>query len=206
MKNEIGIQGLLLMYVGNLAPYQGVNLLLESFALALNQTDADLAIIGGQNSDIAIYRTQAAYLGIGAHVHFLGPKPLDLLANFLSEADILVSPRISGNNTPMKIYSYLHSGKPVLATNLPTHTQILSKEVAILADPTPACFCEAMLRLMADYDLRQSLGQAGKRFVDERFTFSIFREKLNGFLDWLEADMGPKTSLSLAERQRKIVS
>ena len=30
-------------------------------------------------------------------------------------ADVLVSPRIRGNNTPMKIYSYLESGKAILA-------------------------------------------------------------------------------------------
>ena len=47
-----------------------------------------------------------------------------------------MSPRIKGNNTPMKL-SYLHSGKAVLATNLPPHTQILDNRVAMLADPTP---------------------------------------------------------------------
>ena len=43
----------------------------------------------------------------------------------LLAADVLVSPRLKGLNTPMKIYSYLDSGSAVLATRLRTHTQVL---------------------------------------------------------------------------------
>ena len=49
--------------------------------------------------------------------------------------DILVSPRIRGTNTPLKIYSYLRSGKPIVATDLLTHTQVLSPDVARLVAP-----------------------------------------------------------------------
>lgn len=206
MKTELEISGLVLMYVGNLQPYQGVNLLLESFALVLEKTHlADLIMIGGKALDIAKYQTLSAHLGIDTKVHFLGPKPIELLASCLSEADILVSPRIKGNNTPMKIFSYLHSGKAVLATNLVTHTQILDNGVAMLADPSPGCFSEAMLRLIKDEDLRKSLGLAGKRFVEERFTYAPFREKLAGFFDGLESDMRQKRTPGPAQREPKIL-
>ena len=48
---------------------------------------------------------------------------------------MLVSPRLKGLNTPMKIYSYLDSGSAVLATRLRTHTQVLDDRLAYLVDP-----------------------------------------------------------------------
>ena len=45
---------------------------------------------------------------------------------------MLVSPRSTGTNTPLKIYQYLRSGRPIVATRLLTHTQVLDDDVAIL--------------------------------------------------------------------------
>lgn len=190
MKAELSIEGLVLLYVGNLEPYQGIDLLLQSFSLVLKKRDGvDLVIIGGDPAGIQKYQRKSRYLGIDSKVHFLGPKPLELLPTFLSEADILVSARTKGNNTPMKIYPYLHSGKPVLATNLPTHTQILDSKVAMLAEPHPIAFSEAMLRLIVDEKARQSLGMAGKILAEEQFSYTAFRRKVDGFLDWLEGEI-----------------
>ena len=47
-----------------------------------------------------------------------------------------MSPRSTGTNTPLKIYQYLRSGRPIVATRLLTHTQVLDDEVAFLTAPT----------------------------------------------------------------------
>lgn len=193
MKAELGIRDVMLMYVGNLEEYQGIDLLLESFALAVKKTNrADLVIIGGEAPDIQKYLRKSRQLGIQQKVHFLGPKPVEHLGLYLSEADILVSPRLKGNNTPMKLYSYLHSAKAVLATNLPTHTQLIDNRVALLGDPHCEAFSKAMLRLIEDNKLRAELGRAGKHLIEEKFTYSAFREKLNGLFDWLQIELREK--------------
>jgi glycosyltransferase involved in cell wall biosynthesis len=190
MKSELQIDGLVLMYVGNLQPYQGIDLLLESFALASQQTaQADMVIIGGHISDVHKYQKKSHHLGIQRKVHFCGPRPLEHLGEYLAEADILVSPRIIGKNTPMKLYSYLDSGIAVLATDLPTHTQLLDSRVAMLAEPSPKAFSEAMLHLMEDENLRRNLGQAGKKLIEEHYSYGVFREKLKGLFDWLETEV-----------------
>lgn len=193
MRKELGISGLLVMYVGNLEEYQGIDLLLESFALVLINTDLiDLVIIGGQASDIQKYERKSRHLQIEQRIHFLGPKPVGHLAEYLSQADILVSPRIKGDNTPMKIYSYLHSGKALLATRLATHTQVLDSRVAALADPFPDAFSKAMLRLIEDETLRMDLGKAGKTLIEEKHTYTAFRKKMLSLFDWLEMEVAQK--------------
>lgn len=203
----------MLMYVGNLEPYQGIDLLLESFALTLKQTEkADLVIIGGQVSDIRRYQKKAHHLGIQRKVHFCGPRPLERLGEYLSEADILVSPRITGNNTPMKLYSYLHSGTAILATDLITHTQLLDRRVAMLAESSPKAFSEAMLWLIEDERLRRTLGELGKKLVEEQYSYQVFRDTLTGLFDWLEMQVGreplswttsPKSFIGFSKNNKK---
>jgi glycosyltransferase involved in cell wall biosynthesis len=188
LRKELGVgNSLIVMYVGNLEAYQGIDLLIESFALALREINrADLVIIGGTVSDIQKYKSKSSALGIEDKVHFLGPKPVESLSNYLSQADILASPRIKGGNTPMKLYSYLHSGKAVLATDLPTHTQILDSCVALLSAPFPGEFSKGMLSLMQNSPLRLQLGKAGKKLVEEKYSYESFKKELNNLYDWLE--------------------
>lgn len=169
------------MYVGNLEKYQGIDLLVESFALAKAQAPAlELVVIGGQQADIDAYREKARALGV--NITFTGPKPVAHLGAYLEQADVLASPRIKGGNTPMKLYSYLASGKPVLATDLRTHTQVLDDSLAVLTAPTPAAYAEGMARLAGDPALRAALGAAGKAIIAARYSYARFHETLTGVL------------------------
>jgi len=186
-----GVDGFLFLYVGNLAPYQGIDLLLESFALASERMkDAHLVIIGGAPRDVAGRRREVERTGLSGRVHFAGPKPLRRLPAYPRQADVLVSPRLQGVNTPMKIYSYLDSGVPVLATNLRTHTQVVEPDAAMFADPDPASYAAAMVRLYEDEELRRSIGQAGRRLVAERYSFEVYRRRVAELLDLVRARAG----------------
>ncbi len=198
LKHELRTSRVLMLYVGNLEAYQGVDLLLESFAIAARATQGvDLAIIGGTSRDVASYRRMAETLGIGERTYFLGPRPLEELDKNLAEADILVAPRIRGINTPMKIFPYLHSGRAVLATDLPTHSQILTPEVAMLAAPTPQGFAEAIVRLTEDVDLRRRLGERGRAFVEANHTFRAHAGRLDEIYDFVTSHASRAMALVL---------
>jgi len=186
LKSQLGVDGLLVMYVGNLEHFQGIGLLLESFAFVLEKArDAHLVIIGGEQQDIQQFSAIAEDMKIARRVNFLGPKPVGDLAAYLREADVLVSPRIKGNNTPMKVYSYLQSGVPVVATDLVTHTQVLNSSVARLAPPTAQEFSLGILQLLNDPPLRDRLGKSAQRWVRDHFSYEAFSKKVNTLYDWL---------------------
>lgn len=193
LRTELDIHGLLIMYVGNLEKYQGIDLLLSSFAEAGSEAElADLVIVGGERSDITRYRAVCDRLHIQRRVHWLGPKPIADLGAYLREADILVSPRTKGKNTPMKIYSYLHSGKAILATDLPTHTQVLDSEVAVLAETSVPAFSKALRCLMQDADLRAKLGRAGNELIERKYSYRVYRQKVHRLLAWIEDNTEPR--------------
>ena len=173
-----------LLYVGNLEPYQGIDLLIESFArIAPGAPAARLVIIGGTPHTIERYKAKVSDLRCSPQVIFLGARPLHELAHHLQTADILVSPRTKGNNTPMKIYSYLHSGTAVLATDLPTHRQVLDSSIALLAPPSPEEFGNAMLRLLEDAALRNLLGSSAQRVAQQLYTVEAFRSQISILYD-----------------------
>ncbi len=176
------------MYVGNLEHYQGIDLLLEGFRHTLDRVpEARLVIVGGRQDDIDRYTRRSTSLGIRPAVFFLGPKPVTDLADLLQEADVLVSPRLKGLNTPMKIYSYLDSGTAVLATRLRTHTQVLDDRTAYLVDPNPVAFGNGLAALLNDPSLRARLASEAKDYVQREFTREAAHRKLASFYETVES-------------------
>ncbi len=181
-------QSLVAMYVGNLEHYQGIGLLIDGFRHTVARVpNAHLVIVGGLEQDIERYRRRAQHLGIVAQVHFLGPRPVSSLNGLLQRADVLVSPRLKGLNTPMKIYSYLDSGVAVLATRLRSHTQVLDDRTAYLVAPEPEALGDGLAHLLSDPGLRARLATQAKAYVQQEFTPAAAQRKLSAFYTMMES-------------------
>jgi len=187
LKLELGFSGKIVMYIGNLESYQGIDLLLQSFALVSEaHKDTSLVIIGGAEKDIEKYKQQSIQMGIERQVHLLGPRPVGQIGEYMTQADILVSPRTQGLNTPMKIYSYLDSGVAVLATRLSTHTQVMDDEISMLAEPDSDDFSAALLTLLSDEALRTKLALAAKEAMQREHSYPVFRQKVHDLYSILD--------------------
>lgn len=160
----------LALYVGNLEGYQGVELLVAAMAqLDQQATPCRLAVVGGRQADVDAARARAAQLGVAEHVVFTGPAPLAHLPWLLRQADILCSPRRLGANTPMKIYSYMAAGKPILATRIASHTQVLDAQSAMLVEPSAEGLAAGLTALLRDPSAGAALGAAAARIARDQF-------------------------------------
>jgi glycosyltransferase involved in cell wall biosynthesis len=168
----------IILYTGTMEAYQGIDLLLESAKHVFKQYEhVRYVLVGGNPQQIQQMKDLAALLGIEKITHFLGQRPVEEMPVFMQSADILVSPRKDGKNTPLKIYSYLKSGKPIVATNILTHTQVLNAEVAMLTDNNPEAFAEGTLQLMKDTQLRQRLAANALHLSEEKYSYDVYLEK-----------------------------
>jgi glycosyltransferase involved in cell wall biosynthesis len=176
LREELDItpETVLIIYVGNLQPYQGIDLLLNAWML-VTSPNAELVIVGGEEELLMKYRKLSENI---PRIRFIGPRPVADLPRTLAAADILISPRCEGENTPMKIYSYLHSGKMIVATAISSHLQILTAENSLLAEVEPQSLGAAITKGIEDKALRERLGKAGKEMVEERYTYAGFAQKL----------------------------
>jgi glycosyltransferase involved in cell wall biosynthesis len=159
----------LVLYTGTFEPYQGLDLLLDAMGRAARDEPAvRLLVVGGRPEQVEEARARAG--AAGAPAVFTGYQPARDIPAYVAAADILASPRISGTNTPLKIYSYLRSGRPIVATDLLTHTQVLDSGTALLARPKPEAFADAIVRLIRDPGLRARLAAAAADLAKRRYS------------------------------------
>lgn len=166
----------IILYTGNFQPYQGIPLLLEAVS-NLKEKKIILLLAGGSEREIHTLKRKTDSLSITQKVRWVGQIPPSRMSLFISLADVLVSPRISGTNTPLKIYPYLKSGKPLVATNLWTHTQVLNPQISILVNPDSLSLAEgldfALFNPQAQQRAHQAQKLAEKKYHPSRYVKTI---------------------------------
>lgn len=170
---------ILIGYVGSFAAYQGIDLLFNSIPLVTaKEPRARFVIIGGSDREIADRRAALAESGNLDAVDFAGFIDPDQLPAHLASFDILLSPRISGMNTPLKLLDYLKAGVAIVATDCPANRLILDEKTAEMSKPEPKAFAAAILRLCANPSRRASLTEGAKNILAERHNFNYFKDCL----------------------------
>ncbi len=169
----------IVLYAGNFEPYQGIPLLLE--AARYISPGTRIVLLGGTGPARREMEKEAARMGVSEAVVFLDKVSPSRVPLYVSLADVLVSPRLSGTNTPLKIYAWLRSGKPLVATNLWTHTQVLTPETAILVDPDPRSLAQGISFALTD-PAAKKIAQAAKGKAEKEFTMRKYQEKIEAVL------------------------
>jgi glycosyltransferase involved in cell wall biosynthesis len=160
------------LYTGNFERYQGVELLVDAAALA---PEAQFVFMGGEPDQVARMRARASR---GAACVFAGKRATSELPAFLGAAAVVVSPRVSGANTPFKVYTYLASGRPLVATRILTHTQLLDDSIAWLVEPTPAGLAAGIRSVLADPGEARRRAARGLALIAREYSEARHAEKV----------------------------
>lgn len=166
-------------YVGSFAAYQGIDLLFGSMPVATKlRPELHYVIIGGNEVEIAKWGAWLEGRGCRDKVAFIGKRAPDILPCYLAASDILLSPRISGVNTPLKLLDYLKVSRAIAATDHEANRLILDDSTAVLTGLDADAFAEGVARLAGDEELRSRLAANCRRLIDERYNFNVFRSGL----------------------------
>ncbi|MCH7872737.1 MAG: glycosyltransferase family 4 protein [Planctomycetes bacterium] len=180
LRRELQVEGRrVILYTGNLQPYQGVDLLVDALpGVADRHPDAVTVVVGGEPEEIARFRARSESIGVADCTRWVGQRDPETMPEFLDLAEVLVSPRREGENTPLKIYTYMASGRPTVATDLPTHTQVLDGELAILVEATPAGLADGLIRALDDPAAGSRMGARAKEAARRNHSCESFRTKM----------------------------
>jgi glycosyltransferase involved in cell wall biosynthesis len=182
----LGVDTPVVLYTGTFEAYQGLDLLFAAFAHVVRERpDARLVLAGGTPPQVEAARAQARAARIEPATIFVGQRPAEEIPSYLEAADVLVSPRSSGTNTPLKIYQYLRSGRPIVATRLLTHTQVLDDDVAMLTDPTPEGYARGILDLLDDPARAQAIGRRARSLAETKYSYEAYLARTRQACDWL---------------------
>lgn len=175
-----------IIYAGTFEHYQGLELLLGAFAKVHEQRpDAQLMLVGGRPDQVTRMAKLAHQLGIAAACRFAGRVSIWQAGRYLNTATVLVSPRIEGTNTPLKIYQQLASGKPLVATRIRSHTQVLTDRVCFLVDPEPDAFAGGLLQALNQPEEAARRSEAARQLYESAYSRACYEGKMRSFLEVL---------------------
>lgn len=172
---EIASHHKVVLYSGTFERYQGLKLLLEAVPQVLAQEPDALFVMVGLDGEHAAARIARIARDIPGHRLRLVPRqPREVIPGYFALADVLVSPRVYGGNLPLKVFDYLAAGRPIVATDIPSHRSVLTEERAILVPPRPEPLARAIVQLLHHPKLALAMANAGREFAVRRLAWGRF--------------------------------
>lgn len=176
--------GPLVVYAGTLEHYQGIDRLINGFAQAWKQnTGLRMIIAGGSEDQVSFYRSMVHELGLEEQCVLTGRVPQKMAKQLMAQATVLASPRIEGDNTPLKVYELLASGIPMIATDIYSHNQVLDDAVAFMVEPTADGFCQGILAATATDGESQRRVTRALALYENRYSRKVYETKMRALLD-----------------------
>jgi glycosyltransferase involved in cell wall biosynthesis len=184
------------MYTGTFEAYQGLDLLFEAMALVrARRADVRLLLAGGKPWQVQRAREQARAAGIEEIAVFAGERPASEIPAYLLASDVLVSPRSKGTNTPLKIYQYLRSGKPIVATRLLTHTQVLGDDTAFLTGASAGELADGILAALDNPVRAAAVGRRARELAETKYSYEAYLERTRRACSALAPRAAPVTAV-----------
>jgi glycosyltransferase involved in cell wall biosynthesis len=186
-------------YIGSLRRDRGCALMLD----VMEQLDADEAVLylGGVFADPAMEDETRQRLAAGLHdrVKLLGRVPPAELPRYLTAADVVWSPSLSGPQYSLptvdtKIFEGMAGGLAVLATNLPGRGEIVRLEECGLVVPSGIeGHLRGVRRMLANRAEVVDMGIRGRAAVERRYSWEALASDLVCFYGSLCAGLPSAT-------------
>lgn len=159
-----------LIFTGNLAPYQGVDLMLSAFQRVLaRRGDARLQIV--TESSFAAYEPMARELGVHGAIDVV-QAPFAEIPALLAGADVAVNPRIDCDGIPVKLLNYMAASKPVVSF-VGSAPGLTHQETGwLVSDGDVDGFAQGALALLDDHEMARRLGRNARQFVEAEHSWA----------------------------------
>ena len=177
-------------YVGALRTMgmdKGIDILIDS--LEFLPSHCSFYIIGGETADICYYVTYAEKKGVRQRIVFAGTIPHAHVELHMSACNVLVAPyphteHYSHYMSPMKIFEYMASGRPMVVTDLSSVREIVDETCAVFSPPDDAkALAGAIQLLMQDPQRSTDLAARARARAEHEYTWSQRAKKIITFLN-----------------------
>jgi glycosyltransferase involved in cell wall biosynthesis len=158
------------IFTGNLAPYQGIELMLEAFQTVRSRRD-DVRLVIATEDDFDRYERRATQLGVRPFIDVLRVG-FSEVPELLDRAEVALNPRVDCDGLPQKLLNYLAAGKAVVSFRGSAKHLIDGANAMVVEDNDTDAFAGAIERLLGDGALANRLGEAGRKLVHDTLTWS----------------------------------
>ena len=183
-----------LLYIGTLADWQGLDVLIRALPGILAQRPVQLHIVGrGRSRQRKFLLKQIRKLGVEASVTVRPAVPHHAVPALIAEADLCIAPlglndrNVTQGACPIKVLEYMASSRPLVASNIPIVRELVRQDVdALLFSPDdPEDLARQVLLLLQDPDLSKRLSESAAQRALTKFTWHEAQKKLTKVYDRL---------------------
>jgi glycosyltransferase involved in cell wall biosynthesis len=175
-----------IVYVGTLAPWQGIDSLLQALVHLQHRPRLRLLLVTPGKKWLRQTRANADRLGVGDRIEVRVAQSHEAVRGLVAGAVLAVAPLSRGARnelqgcSPLKIVESMAWGAPVVATDLPVVRELVRHgEDGWLVPPgSPRALAGGIERLLADPALRDRLATEACRTARERYSLSLFTGKM----------------------------
>lgn len=179
LKSRLGLDGATVLgFIGSYYGYEGLDLLLEAMPFVLARSPkVKLLLVGGGLEEQAL-KARAELLSLGEAVIFAGRVPHQDVAKYYALVDGFIYPRhpmrLTELVTPLKPLEAMAQRKPVLASDIGGHRELIAHNVTGLLFPagSPDAIAEAVNGWVADPARSARLLDEAYRYVTEVRTWA----------------------------------
>lgn len=172
-------------FVGNLAPWQGVEYLIQAAPLILSKCPNVNFLIVGDGIMKDKWMQLAEVIGVSDKFIFTGSVPYEKIPLYINASGICVAPFPKARNekiglSPLKLYEYMACGKPVVASNIKGVGNLLELEQTGIAVPpeNPDDLATAIIKLLKNESIRKKMGINSRKCVVENHSWASVAEKV----------------------------
>lgn len=184
------VAGRVVVYAGHLYPWKGSHVLARTGRFL--PEDVTICIVGGTPADVIAFRTYVQSEELG-QVRVVGHVPPTQVPVWLRAADVVVLPNSAQSvigslyTSPLKLYEYLASGRPIVASDVPAIREVIRDgETGVLVVPDdPAALAEGIRTLLTDQVRADRIGNTGREWVQSR-TWDARANLIRTFVETLE--------------------
>jgi glycosyltransferase involved in cell wall biosynthesis len=181
------------VYVGVLTEYQGIDLLIRAIPLVVREFPAVKFLILGY-PNVETYRQMAADLGVEASTCFTGKIPYQAVPNYLSLAQVAVSPKISTTEANLKLFTYMAMGLPSVVFDNPVNREILG-DLGVYAPPGDvAAYAGALVRILSDFDRAAVIGRRSLEKARQDYSWVAAGKRLLAIYDGASVRNGGRSA------------
>jgi glycosyltransferase involved in cell wall biosynthesis len=176
-----------LLYIGTLADWQGLDLLLEAMPAILANQPARLRIVGrGRGRQRKDLLKRVRKLGLAEAVSVEPAVPHHEVPALIAQAAVCLAPlayndrNVTQGCCPIKVLEYMACGRPLVAANLPVVRELAREDVDVLlfTPDDPADLARCVSTLLADPALAQRLADSAAQWARDRFSWRHAQKKL----------------------------
>lgn len=151
-------------FTGSLRPWHGLDVAIDALRLL---DGVELAVAGGGDLKQEL-QALAAQLGVAERIHWLGQLPHSQIPSFLAAMDVAVAPYPSMDDfsySPLKLYEYLASGTPTVASSIGQIPDILDGFGVLVSPGESAELARAIRQILDDRSEAAERAAGGRRWI-----------------------------------------